>query len=147
MAEPSEHSNGGDVGTATDERSIAELLRQLSDQTTRLARQEVELAKAELSLKGRRLGIGAGAFGAAGLFGILALGAATATLILALATAIDAWLAALIVTVAYAAVAGVLALLGKNRVDAGTPPFPERAAESVKDDVDVAKTKAKEARR
>jgi lipopolysaccharide export LptBFGC system permease protein LptF len=129
-----------------DERSLAELTKQLSDQASTLARKEVELAKAEMSIKAKRLGIGAGAFGAAGVLGLFALGALTAAAILALATAVEPWLAALIVTVVYAAVAGVLALVGKSRVEAGTPPVPEEAVESVKEDVEWAKTKAKSAR-
>jgi tetrahydromethanopterin S-methyltransferase subunit C len=129
-----------------DQRSLAELLRQLSDQSTTLARKEVELAKAEMTIKAKRLGIGAGAFGAAGLVGLFAFGALTATLILALTTALEPWLAALIVTVVYAAVAGVLALTGKQRVEAGTPPVPEQAIESSKQDVETAKQSAKEGR-
>ena len=144
MAEPrTEKTNGG---AATDERSISELVRQLSDQSSQLARMEVELAKAELQQKGKQLGIGAGAFGGAGAIGFYALGALTATFILALAEAVDAWLAALIVTVVYAAIAGALALIGKSRVEEGTPPTPERAIESSKDDVEAAKRSAKEAR-
>ena len=126
--------------------SLAELSRQLSDQATSLARKEVELAKAEMSIKAKRLGIGAGAFGVAGLLGLLALGALTATLILALDTAMDAWLAALIVTVAYGAIAGMLALVGKRRVESGTPPVPERAMDSTKQDVVHVKQSAKEGR-
>lgn len=128
------------------ERSIAELVRDLSEQSSELARKEIELAKTEMSLKAKRLGVGAGAFGAAGLVGLFALGALTATLILALATAMDGWLAALIVTAVYAAIAGVLALVGKSRVDAGTPPVPERAIDSTHRDVEYAKRNAKEAR-
>jgi hypothetical protein len=129
-----------------DERSLAELTRQLSDQATALARKEVELAKVEMSLKAKRLGLGAGAFGAAGLIGGLALGALTAAAILALAEALDTWLAALIVALVYAAIAGTLALIGRSRVQAGTPPVPERAIESSKEDVEAAKRSAKEAR-
>ena len=69
-----------------EEQSISELVKQLSEQTQALARKEVELAKAEVAQKGKRLGIGAGAFGAAGVLGLFAFGALTATLILALAT-------------------------------------------------------------
>lgn len=126
--------------------SLAELSRQLSDQATSLARKEVELAKAEMAIKAKRLGIGVGAFGVAGLLGLLALGALTATLILALDTAMDAWLAALIVTVAYGAIAGMLALVGKRRVESGTPPVPERAMDSTKQDVVHVKQSAKEGR-
>jgi hypothetical protein len=128
------------------ERSTSDLVRDLSQQSSELARKEVELAKAEMELKAKRLGIGAGAFGAAGLVALLTLGALTATLILALATAMDGWLAALIVTVVYAAVGGVLALIGKGRVEAGTPPVPERAIDTTKNDVEHVKRSAKEAR-
>lgn len=134
------------AANSRDERSVSELTKQLSDQATTLARKEVELAKAEMSLKAKRLGLGAGAFGAAGLIGALALGALTAAAILALAEAVDAWLSALIVAVVYAALAGVLALVGRSRVQAGTPPVPERAIESSKEDVEAAKRSAKEAR-
>jgi hypothetical protein len=134
------------AATPNDDRSLAELTKQLSDQASTLARKEVELAKAEMAIKAKRLGIGAGAFGAAGLVGLFALGALTATAILALATAMEPWLAALIVTAIYAVAAGVLALVGRSRVEAGTPPVPEEAVESVKEDVEWAKTKAKSAR-
>ena len=130
----------------TDERSISELVKELTEQTQILARKEVELAKAEVTQKGKRLGIGAGAFGAAGVLGLFAFGALTATLILLLATAMDAWLGALIVTVVYALIAAALALMGKEQVEKGTPPLPERAIESSKQDVDTAKSRVKEAR-
>jgi uncharacterized membrane protein YqjE len=127
--------------------SVAELVRQLSEQTTRLVRDEVELAKAELERKAKHAGVGAGMFGGAGLFGLYALGALTATLILALSTAVAGWLAALIVTVAYAAIAGALALTGKGRVQRATPPVPEEAVESTKEDIEWTKKRISEARR
>jgi MFS family permease len=129
------------------DQSLAELTRQLSEQTTALVRNEVELAKAELQTKGKQVGMGAGMFGGAGVFGLYALGALTAAAILALATAVDGWLAALIVAVVWAAVAGVLALTGKNKVQQGTPPVPERAIESVKEDVEWTKRSAQQGRR
>ena len=128
------------------EPSIAELVKQLSEQTTRLARQEVELAKAELTVKGKRAGIGAGMFGGAGVFGFYGLGALTAAGILALATAVAAWLAALIVAVVLAAIAGLLALQGKSKVQQATPPMPEQATESVKEDVQWTRTRAQAGR-
>jgi MFS family permease len=133
------------AGTAS-EASVAELVKQLSEQSSRLARQEVELAKAELAYKGKRAGIGAGMFGGAGVFGFYGLGALIAAAILALALAVDAWLAALIVAVVLGAIAGILALQGKNQVQAATPPVPEQATESVKEDVQWAKTRAQNAR-
>src|SRR5947207_3861520 len=101
------------MANATDARdlqgsepSIADVVKQLSEQTSRLARQEVELAKAELAVKGKQAGVGAGMFGGAGAVGFYALGAFVATAVLALATAVAAWLAALIVAVVLAVVAG-----------------------------------------
>jgi MFS family permease len=133
-------------GGSAPEASIAELVKQLSEQTSRLARQEVELAKAELAAKGKRAGIGAGMFGGAGIFGFYAAGALVAAAILGLATAVAAWLAALIVTAVLAAVAGILALQGKTKVQQATPPVPEQATESVKEDVEWAKTRAQAGR-
>jgi hypothetical protein len=129
-----------------EEQSTAELLRQLSEQTTRLVRQEIELGKAELTEKGKKAGIGAGMFGGAGALAFYAFGALTACLILALATAVDGWLAALIVAVVYGAAAGVLGLTGKQKVTEATPPVPEQAVDSTKEDVRWVKTRAKAAR-
>lgn len=132
--------------TALGDRSIADLLKQLSDQTTTLVRQELDLAKTELAVKGKKAGLGAGMFGAAGVFGLYAVGALTACVILALGTAIDGWLAALIVAGVYGAIAGVLALTGKSKVQEGVPPVPEQTVESVKEDVELTKQRAKEGR-
>jgi uncharacterized membrane protein YqjE len=129
------------------DRSTAELLKRLSDETTTLVKQELELAKAELQEKGKRAGVGAGMFGGAGLFGVAAFAALTACVIAALDLAMALWLAALIVAVVYAAVAGVLALTGKQKVKEATPPVPEEARESVKEDVEWAKTRARSGRR
>ena len=126
------------------DRPTGELLKELSDQTTTLVKQEVELAKAELAEKGKQAGKGAGMFGGAGLFGVTAFLALTASVIALIATALDhVWLAALIVAVVYAAVAGVLAMTGKQKVQEAAPPVPEQAMESVKEDVQWAKTQAK----
>src|SRR3954468_6614133 len=103
-------------GTDLRDRPTSELLKQLSDQTTTLVRQEIELAKLEFREKGRKAGLGGGMFGGAGVLGLYAVGALTATIILALATFLPAWVAALIVTVVYGAIAGVLALRGKSQV-------------------------------
>jgi uncharacterized membrane protein YqjE len=128
------------------ERPTSELLKQLSDQTTTLVQQEIELAKLELQEKGRKAGIGAGMFGGAGVFGLYAVGALTATIILALATFLPAWVAGLIVTVVYAAIAGVLALRGKAKVKEATPVVPQQAVDTTKEDVRWVKTRAQSAR-
>jgi uncharacterized membrane protein YqjE len=137
-------------GNATGElhdRPVGELLKELSNQTTMLVRQELELAKAEMAEKGKQAGIGAGMFGGAGLFGVFALAALTTAVIAALATGMDVWLAALIVAVVYAAVAAVLALLGRQRTREAAPPAPEQAIESTKEDIQWAKTRVKSANR
>ena len=126
---------------------MAELMRELSQQTSELVRQEMELARAELQEKGKAAGLGAGMFVGAGLVALFGVGALTACLILALATAVAGWLAALIVTVAYFAAAGVAALIGKRKVAQATPPAPEQAIESTKEDVQWTKHRAQTARR
>jgi uncharacterized membrane protein YqjE len=128
------------------ERGTGELLKELSNHTTTLVRQEIELAKAELGEKGKKAGLGAGMFGGAGLFAVFAVAALTACIIAALDSALPLWLAALIPAVIYAAVAGMLALQGRNKVQQAGPPVPEQATESVKEDVQWAKTQAKSGR-
>jgi hypothetical protein len=122
------------------ERPLPELLKQLSEETTRLVRQELELAKAELTQKGKQAGAGAGLFGAAGAIGFLALAALTTCFILALNAVMPAWLAALLVAVVYGVVAAVLAMRGRAKVKQATPPVPEQTIETVKEDVAWAKT-------
>jgi uncharacterized membrane protein YqjE len=128
------------------ERPTGELLKELSDSTTTLVRKEIELAKAELGEKGKKAGLGAGMFGGAGLFGVFAFAALTTCIIVALDSAMPLWLAALIVAVVYGAIAGVLALQGRNKVQEAGPPVPEQATESVKEDVQWAKTQARSSR-
>ena len=136
----------GSEESPLNDRSIADLLKELSDQTTTLARQEVELAKAELAVKGKQAGMGAGMFGGAGVLAFFAFGAFTGVVILLLDKVMDTWVAALIVAAVYAAIAGVLALTGKNKVQQATPPAPERTVETVKEDVEVVKQSAKAGR-
>jgi hypothetical protein len=131
---------------ADSERPIGELMRELSAQTSTLVRQELELAKLELTEKGMQAGLGAGMVGGAGVVGLYAAGALTACLVLALATAVTGWLAALIVAVVYGAAAGALALMGKAKVKQAVPPVPEQATESVKEDVQWTKTRAQQGR-
>lgn len=135
--------------TETDEvrdRPTGELMRDLTEQTTALVRKEIALAKVELTEKGKKAGVGAGMFGAAALFGAGAFAAITACAILALATFLDGWLAALIVAVVYVAIAGVLAMRGRKQVKQATPPVPERAVDSTKEDLEWVKTRAKSGR-
>jgi len=129
------------------DRPIGDLVKQLADQTSTLVRQEMDLAKAELAQKGKQAGKGAGLLGAAAVIGLLAAGALTAFLIMLLDGALPNWLSALIVAVVFGAIAGVLALQGRNRMKAAAPPVPEQTVETVKEDVEWAKTRAGSAQR
>jgi len=136
-------SNGQDLR----ERPIGDLVKQLAEQTSTLVRQEMDLAKAELGQKGKQAGKGAGLLGGAAVIGLLGAGALTAFLIMLLDGALANWLAALIVAVVFLAIAGVLALQGKKKVQAATPPVPEQTVETVKEDVEWAKTRTGSAQR
>jgi uncharacterized membrane protein YqjE len=122
------------------EQPMGELFKQLSDDLSTLVRQELRLAQVEMTEKGKKAGVGVGMFGGAGVVGLLALGALTACLIAALATGMEVWIAALIVTVLYGAAAGLLALQGKSRVSEAAPPVPEQTVQTVKEDAQWAKT-------
>lgn len=128
------------------DRPTGELVKDLSTQVSTLVRQELELAKVELTAKGKQAGIGAGMLGGAGLFALYGVGALVATAILALSTAVDAWLAALIVAVVLFAVAGVMALMGRSRARRAGPPVPEQTVATVKEDVRYTKEHVAEAR-
>ena len=124
------------------EASAAELLKQVSEQTQRLVRQELALARLEIADKARHAGLGAGMLVAAGLVAFFATGTLVAMLVLVLATALDAWLAALVVAVALLALTGLLALLGKGQLKSATPAAPEQAIEGVKADVEEIRSHA-----
>jgi uncharacterized membrane protein YqjE len=125
------------------ERSVGDLVQQLSQQTAALVRQEMRLAQVELQEKGKRAGIGAGMFGGAGLVALYGVGAVIAAVIMLVATAIEPWVSALIVGVVLLATAGIVALLGRRQVEQATPPKPERAMESVRDDVEHVKERVR----
>jgi uncharacterized membrane protein YqjE len=122
------------------DESMGELFKELSDELSTLVRQELRLAQAEMTEKGKRAGLGVGMFGGAGLVSFLALQGLTACLIALLSTTMKVWIAALIITAVYAAIAGILALAGKRKVSEATPPVPEQTTETLKEDVQWAKT-------
>jgi putative superfamily III holin-X len=117
---------------------VGELVKQLAEETSTLVRQELELARAEMTQKGKKAGLGLGELGGAGIVALYALGALTACLIAALALAMPVWLAALIVAVVYGIIAGVLALIGRRQLKS-TSLTPERTQQTVKEDVEWAK--------
>ena len=136
---------GGPARPVTDQ-STSELVQRASEQITRLVRDEISLAKAELAEKGKHAGIGVGLFGGGGVLALYGVGALIATLIIVFDLFLPLWLAALIVTVVLFAVAGILALLGKKQVTRATPPEPAEAVASVKADVDQVKHAVKAGR-
>jgi uncharacterized membrane protein YqjE len=137
--------NGGQARPVTDQ-STSELVQRASEQITRLVRDEIALAKAELTEKGKHAGIGAGLFGGGGVLALYGVGALIATLIIVFDLFLPLWLAALIVAVVLFAVAGILALLGKKQVTKATPAEPAEAVASVKADVDEVKHAVKAGR-
>jgi predicted phage tail protein len=130
------------LSSGADERTTAELVRDLTRLLPQLAREEVALAKAELTEKGKHAGIGAGMFGAAGVIALFGTGVLLAAAVLGLATVLPGWASALIVAGVVLAVAGVLALLGRKQVSQATPPAPTMAVESTKEDIEVVKESA-----
>jgi uncharacterized membrane protein YqjE len=134
--------NGG-AHAATDDprdRGLGELVKDLASQTSTLVRQEIQLAQAEVTQKGKLAGKGAGMLAAAGIAALLGLGALTALLIIALDSFLPLGLAALIVTLLWFAVAAVLAVSGKKALESATPPAPQ-TVETVKEDIQWAKTR------
>ncbi len=150
VAEPAGSSggvshDGGSNGSHGDLRDapISDVVKQVSDEARTLAGQELKLAKAEVTGSVKEVGIGAGMFGAAGYAAHLAALGLILTIIFALSTAMEAWLAALIVTAVLVAIAGVLALTAKKRIQEAGPPLPKETIESVKQTIETVKEEAK----
>jgi hypothetical protein len=129
-----------DPELARREETMGQLFKDLSDDLSTLMRQELALAQAEMTQKGRQAGLGIGMLGAGGLLGFVGLLALSTAIIALLATTMKVWVAALIVTVVYFILAASLALVGKNRVGEAVPPLPEQTTDSLKEDVQWAKT-------
>ncbi|WP_217238184.1 phage holin family protein [Streptomyces sp. AC555_RSS877] len=125
-----------------EQEPVSDLVQQASRQLSQLVRDEMRLAQAEMTEKGKRFGKGGGLFGGAGLMGVLTLQALVATVIAALSLVMDVWVAALIVTGALAAVTAVMAALGKQQIGKASPPVPERTMGSVEADVAEIREKA-----
>ncbi len=121
-----------------DDESLGRLLAELGQDLSTLVRDEIALAKVEISESVTKAGIGAGLFGAAGVIALYGIGALIATLVLLLALVIDAWLAALIVTLVLFAAAGGAAALGKREITQATPPLEQTPA-NVQQDLDALK--------
>jgi uncharacterized membrane protein YqjE len=137
---------GAHVRPAPPDRKASELTGDLARQMADLVHHEIELAKAELSEKGKRAGIGTGLFGAAAIAGLLGVACLTAFVIALLHLALPVWLSILIVAIIYLFVAGACAMVGRREVREAAPPVPSEAIESTKEDVAWLKTQARSAR-
>ncbi len=115
--------------------SIATLIKQVTEESSRLVRTELKLAQVEMTEKAKTAGVGIGAFGAAGVLALFGIGCLIVTAIFALALVLPTWAAALIVGVVVLAVAGVAALIGKKKVGQAAPAVPTSTVENVKADV------------
>lgn len=129
-------------GQRNEDKPIGDLVRQLTEQSSTLIRQELRLATAELQEKGKHAGVGAGMFGGAGVVALYGVGALIAAAIIGIGTLIEPWIAAVIVGVVLLVIAGVVALLGKKQVEQATPAKPERALDSVQRDINTVKERA-----
>jgi hypothetical protein len=138
MAEP----NGTAQPAVDPEASAGELVKHLTEQVSRLIRDELKLAEYEMTTKAKRIGRGAGMFGGSGLVALYGVGCLLAAAIIGLAIVLPAWAAALIVGGALLVVAGVVALMGKSQVSKAVPPVPEQTVQSVKADVEEVKERA-----
>jgi hypothetical protein len=121
---------------AAQDRPTGELVKDLSEEISHLVRDELRLAQLEMTRKGKQAGLGIGLFAGGGGIAVYGLGCLIACAVIAIATVLAAWLAALIVGAALLLVAGMAALLGKRRLAKASPPVPEETIGSVKADVD-----------
>ncbi|TCC58490.1 phage holin family protein [Kribbella pittospori] len=128
-----------EAGQNGQSEHVGALVSQLTSDVSRLVRDELQLAKAELKVKGKEAGVGVGLFGGAGTVALYGLGALVATAILGLAYVVPAWLSALIVAAVLFVIAGIAALLGKKHVSHASPPVPQHAVDGVHDDLEALK--------
>jgi Putative Actinobacterial Holin-X, holin superfamily III len=137
MTKPS--PTGARTNGSVDELSTVQLVERLQAQLSTLVRTEIGNALDEVKTKGTQVGIGVGISGAGIVLLVFGLGTLVACAVLGLATAVPAWLAALIVAVVVLALGGTLAGLGAARAKRAVPPLPEHTADSVREDVSVIK--------
>ncbi|MGW6862487.1 phage holin family protein [Streptomyces xanthophaeus] len=110
----------GRPGHGPTEEWVGDLVSRASLQISELVREEMQLARAEMTQKGKRFGLGGGLFGA---------------VIAALALLLPVWASALIIAALLAAVAAVMAAAGKKQIAKAGTPASEQAIDSIKADV------------
>ena len=135
-------TEGREMATGGDDRSAAELMRDLTAQISRLVKDELQLARLELAEKGRRVGVGAGLAGVGALSALYGVAALLAAIVLGLATVWPPWLAALVVAAVLLVTAGALTLLARAQLKRATPPVPEETVASIRTDIETVKERA-----
>ncbi len=135
---PDGHQAGAAVvGEALPSPSTADLIRRATDQLSTLVRDELALARAEISEKLVHAGKGAGLFGAAGLVSLYGVFGLLAGVVLVLAKVMPAWGAAFVVGAALLLIAGLMAMVGRGQVRKVGPPMPEAAVRGVRTDIET----------
>jgi hypothetical protein len=135
------HSAPSSRSAANGDTSVGTLVQSAMADFSTLIRAEVELAKAEMTKSAKKAGIGAGAFGAAGVvlaFSVFFIGIALAEFITWLG--LIRWISYLIVWFAFVLVAGLAGLIGirfMKRIEK-----PERTMETLRDLPDVVRREA-----
>lgn len=133
---PAPGASGATSSPATrDDPTIAELIQQITEESSQLIRTELKLAQVEMTQKAKSAGVGLGAFGTAGILALYGVGCLILTAIFALALVLPTWAAAVIVGAVVLLAAGVAALLGKKKLSDAAPPVPSATVENVKADV------------
>jgi membrane protein len=127
------------AGGPPPDSSAGELVKQLSEQVSRLVRDEMKLAGNEMASKGSRAAKGVGLFGGSGVIALFGVGCLLAAAIAGLALVLAVWLAALIVGAALLVIAAIAVLIGRGQLKQAVPPVPEQAVDSVKADVQAIK--------
>jgi len=117
------------------EKSTADLVRRASEQLSHLVRDEIVLARTELTEKGKRAGLGAGMFGAAAVVALFGVAALLTGAILGIALVLPAWAAALIIGGGLMLLAGLVAAVGRASLKRAMPAGPSQTIESVRADV------------
>ncbi len=120
------------------QRSLGEIVGDISDDLSTLLRQEMDLARTEIKQEISRAGKGAGLLGGAGVAGNLLLVFASLTIVFALDEAMPLWAAALIVTALWAVITAVLALVGRKALQESNPQLPQ-TQQSLKEDAQWAR--------
>jgi hypothetical protein len=134
----------GPAVDALSGQSTADLVRRAAEQISILVRDELALARTEVSEKASHAGRGVGLFGGAGLVSLYGVFGVLAGIVLLLARVMPAWGAALLVGVGLLIVAGLLGLVGRSQVRQATPPVPREAVRGVRADLNAVTTAVEE---